>query len=173
MMFGAIDMYAADRRMHDLEEMQAQMMARYRKPVERDLLALKQTLDKSDEEEHASIDRVLALLREEQAKRQLTWTDVWNRTWDNTKAKYMTTYALDCALWPPAQLINFSLVPVQYQVRHSATAVSRSGALAAAPRIFARLSHIPPAPRRSQFLYVNALNLAWNFVLSYIFNQDH
>lgn len=36
--------------------------------------------------------------------------------WNHTKKVYGATYAADCVVWPPLQLINFTFIPVQYQV---------------------------------------------------------
>jgi hypothetical protein len=91
--------------------------------MEHNLLALKKTLSEDDDEEHKSIDKVLALIREEQSKKIITWEGVWEETWRHTAAKYWETYAMDCIVWPPLQLINFTFVPVQYQVLPQSPAV--------------------------------------------------
>lgn len=36
--------------------------------------------------------------------------------WKHTKTVYKATYIADCIVWPPLQLINFTFIPVQYQV---------------------------------------------------------
>jgi len=60
--------------------------------MERQLLAMRHSaLSKEGAEEAVeSIDRVLHLLMEEQAKKQLTWGDVWAKTWADTKEVYLT-----------------------------------------------------------------------------------
>lgn len=45
----------------------------------------------------------------------LGWSEIWQRTWQHTKAVYIETYIADCIIWPPLQLINFSFVPLRYQ----------------------------------------------------------
>ncbi|XP_011301631.1 mpv17-like protein 2 [Fopius arisanus] len=35
---------------------------------------------------------------------------------EEIREKFFTTYKVDCCFWPPTQMINFLLVPVQYRV---------------------------------------------------------
>lgn len=35
---------------------------------------------------------------------------------DEIRGKFFSTYKVDCCFWPPTQMINFLLVPVQYRV---------------------------------------------------------
>jgi hypothetical protein len=37
-------------------------------------------------------------------------------SWDHTKEVYLTTYIADWVVWPPLQLVNFTFVPLRYQV---------------------------------------------------------
>jgi len=46
----------------------------------------------------------------------LPFVSAVKQAWDHTKAVYLRTYAVDCVVWPPLQLINFSFVPLRYQV---------------------------------------------------------
>jgi hypothetical protein len=70
----------------------ARIAASEHKRMERQLLAMRHSaLSKEGAEEAVeSIDRVLHLLMEEQAKKQLTWGDVWAKAWADTKEVYLT-----------------------------------------------------------------------------------
>ena len=52
----------------------------------------------------------------------ITWQEIWNKSWENTKAVYWETYMADCLVWPPIQLINFTFVPVKLQFLYVNTA---------------------------------------------------
>jgi hypothetical protein len=87
------------------------------KKLTRDLLRIRSLLEQSDVEDE-SIDRVLALLTEEERKTHVDeWGDIFRATWDHTKEVYWQTYVADCIVWPPLQFINFTFVPLRYQVR--------------------------------------------------------
>lgn len=66
----------------------------------------------------AALDRLLTLLHEEEGRPELnlSWRTIWVRTWEHTKDVYWETFVADCLVWPPLQLINFSFVPLKYQV---------------------------------------------------------
>jgi len=66
--------------------------------------------------EQEELERALALLKEKQLQRQLSWGDIWQRAWAHTKDVYLETYIIDCVVWPPLQLINFTFIPLRYQV---------------------------------------------------------
>ncbi len=86
------------------------------KKLERDLLRIRSLLEQSDVEDE-SIDRVLALLSEEEQKTQIDdWASIWRSTWAHMKEVYWPTYVADCVVWPPLQFINFTFVPLRYQV---------------------------------------------------------
>jgi len=79
--------------------------------------------DVAHEEQHKAIERVLVKLVKKQQEeelqqnsKELTWEAIWKQTWQRTKAVYVETYIADCVVWPPLQLINFSFVPLKYQV---------------------------------------------------------
>jgi hypothetical protein len=66
--------------------------------------------------EALELEHSLALLKERQAARQKSWRTVWEDTVAHTRDVYVTTYIVDCVVWPPLQLINFTFVPLRYQV---------------------------------------------------------
>ena len=39
-----------------------------------------------------------------------------HKAWEHTKKVYIPTYIADWVVWPPLQLVNFTFVPVRYQV---------------------------------------------------------
>jgi hypothetical protein len=96
------------------------------KKLTRDLLRIRSLLEQSDVEDE-SIDRVLALLTEEERKTHVDeWGDIFRATWDHTKEVYWQTYVADCIVWPPLQFINFTFVPLRYQVRQWRVAMGSS-----------------------------------------------
>lgn len=124
-MTGAADKFEADNRRHSMEEAHALIRSRYskkEKSLEADLLRLKSKLHAGSAEREAaaaelsSIDRVLALLKEEEERTHITWDKIWHNTWDHTMAVYWETYVADCIVWPPLQFVNFTFVPLRYQV---------------------------------------------------------
>lgn len=70
----------------------------------------------AESEAVASIDRVLAMLKEEQNKKTKTWHHIWDESYHSAKDKFLVTYLLDCAVWPLLQTINFTFVPLKAQV---------------------------------------------------------
>ena len=66
--------------------------------------------------ERLELEHALALLKDTQAARQKSWWRIWDETVAHTKAVYVTTFIVDCIVWPPLQLINFTFVPLRYQV---------------------------------------------------------
>jgi hypothetical protein len=83
--------------------------------LRRDMLRIRSLLEASDVEDE-SIDRVLSLLEEEEAASRVAWRDVWDRSVAHLKDVYVQTWLADCAVWPPLQLVNFTFVPLRYQV---------------------------------------------------------
>lgn len=68
--------------------------------------------------DESSIDKVLSLLRaeEEQLSREHTMRLVWGKTWAHMKEVYWETFLADCVVWPGLQFINFTFVPLRFQV---------------------------------------------------------
>lgn len=134
LMQGAAEKLAAESRTHSLDDTESLLVAKQKAAIERrtkslelELLALK---DKGaaaeataplsladDPDSQESIDRVLALLREERAKSApATWATIWDHSWDHMKQVFRPTFVVDCAVWPALQLVNFKFVPLQYRV---------------------------------------------------------
>jgi protein Mpv17 len=44
-----------------------------------------------------------------------TITDVWQHSWQKVREVYVETFVMDCIVWPPLQLINFTFIPVRFQ----------------------------------------------------------
>ncbi len=118
-MQGGVDKIIAESRAHGIDDVEGMLLAKQRASatrrahtLERELLALKgkkqptalaggpaTTVDDDDaaalllDESHESIDRVLALLREERAKNEsVTWASIWEHTLEHTKQVYVPTY---------------------------------------------------------------------------------
>jgi hypothetical protein len=72
----------------------------------------------SASEAAAALDRILGVLHEgeDTSAGGITWEGIWARTWAHTKDVYLETFIADCIVWPPLQLINFTFVPLKYQV---------------------------------------------------------
>ena len=66
--------------------------------------------------ERLELEHALSMLKDTQAARQKSWWRIWDETVAHTKDVYLTTYIVDCVVWPPLQLINFTFVPLRYQV---------------------------------------------------------
>jgi hypothetical protein len=82
--------------------------------LEQELLALKKKYGTVSDER---LDQVLSLLQEhEKAHPSLSWSDVVEKAWNTCKRQYVKTFIADCIVWPPLQLINFTFVPLKYQV---------------------------------------------------------
>ena len=47
--------------------------------------------------------------------KNLTWKEIWTKSWLHTKEVYLETYLYDCIVWPPLQLINFTFIPLRFQ----------------------------------------------------------
>ena len=89
--------------------------------LEAELRKLKEKLLKLDMEQGDNseiIDRVLKSLTKAKSLESdsLTWDVIWKHSIDKAKNLFLSVYAADCVVWPPLQLINFSFVPLQYQV---------------------------------------------------------
>ena len=59
------------------------------------------------------------MLEERQRARSVgirSWADIWHETWAHTRTVYLETYIADCLVWPALQWLNFSYVPLRYQV---------------------------------------------------------
>ncbi len=48
--------------------------------------------------------------------KKILWTDVWRQSWEKTKSVFWGVYIADCTVWPFLQLINFTFVPLRFQV---------------------------------------------------------
>jgi hypothetical protein len=124
MMSGALDKMRAMRVGEESvlkEESVAKKLTKADRTLEKDLLQLKDRLSDEladiEEEHHEALDRILALVREERANpKSLSWGEIWRNTWAHTKDVYWQTYLVDCAVWPPVQFVNFTFVPLRYQV---------------------------------------------------------
>jgi hypothetical protein len=46
---------------------------------------------------------------------KVTWTQIWKKSVSHMKEVYLSTLLVDCLVWPPLQLINFTFVPLRYQ----------------------------------------------------------
>ena len=44
-----------------------------------------------------------------------TVADVWQHSWQKVREVYVETFVMDCLVWPPLQLINFTFIPVRLQ----------------------------------------------------------
>eukprot|EP01111_Echinosteliopsis_oligospora_P003520 TRINITY_DN1553_c0_g1_i1.p1 TRINITY_DN1553_c0_g1~~TRINITY_DN1553_c0_g1_i1.p1 ORF type:complete len:296 (-),score=55.94 TRINITY_DN1553_c0_g1_i1:15-902(-) len=66
------------------------------------------------EQNAASIDRIIHKL--EASASHKTFPDIVREAWEHTKKVYVTTYIADCVVWPPLQLINFTFIPLRFQV---------------------------------------------------------
>lgn len=66
----------------------------------------------SDKLDQSSIDSTINVVN---AKNSIVWKDVWLKSYMHTKEVFATTFAIDCAVWPPLQFINFKYIPVRYQ----------------------------------------------------------
>jgi hypothetical protein len=120
---GAVEKISADARGHSLEQASEVIRRRYGGAEKKDdsasskrnLLRIKSLLAQSDIEDD-SIDRVLALLAEEERKTHIEWRTIAESTWAHTKEVYWPTYAADCVVWPGLQWVNFTFVPLRFQV---------------------------------------------------------
>jgi len=45
-----------------------------------------------------------------------TFTTSMKHAWQHTREVYIPTYVVDWIVWPPLQLVNFTFVPLKYQV---------------------------------------------------------
>lgn len=117
---GGVEKLKADARRHSMEEAHQVIRSKYSKKadlaLERQLLGLKQRVGGEARED---VDRVLALLKEEEeaaAMESISWGRIVANSWQHTKDQFLETYILDCIVWPPLQYINFSFVPLRLQV---------------------------------------------------------
>ena len=68
-------------------------------------------------DEQALIDLIMRLkLHQLDSCRNLLWSDIMDRSWEKTKSVFWGVYAADCTVWPFLQLINFTFVPLRFQV---------------------------------------------------------
>lgn len=84
--------------------------------LRRDLLRIRSLLQQTDVEDD-SIDRVLSLLHEEEQRHpSIEWSTIWHNSLSHLKEVYWATFIADCIVWPPLQLINFTFIPLRFQV---------------------------------------------------------
>lgn len=106
-MMGGVDKLVADSRAHGIDDVEVLLAkqrasaARRAAGLEKELLALRDggsgasgdSAESADPATAESIDRVLALLREEKAKAaSVTWLHIWEHTVEHTKQVYLPTY---------------------------------------------------------------------------------
>jgi len=63
-----------------------------------------------------AIDNIIRTLENQQQAKEKTFTDMVKDAWQHTKDIYVPTYVADWVVWPPLQLVNFTFVPLRYQV---------------------------------------------------------
>jgi len=61
-----------------------------------------------------AIDNIIRTL--ESSHQPKNFFSVVKHAWDHTKQVYIPTYVADWVVWPPLQLVNFTFVPLRYQV---------------------------------------------------------
>jgi hypothetical protein len=136
MMRGGVDKYQADERRHSVETASEILRDKKKKRNGKDagagadasmeeseasdgtraqLERIRSLLEASDLEDE-SIERVLALLAEEEVKSHLEWKQIWDSSLAQLKEVFWPTFVADCVVWPPIQFVNFSVVPLQYRV---------------------------------------------------------
>lgn len=89
-------------------------------------LAVKMLLEKAGDDKTAQALQKERLLLDllgrldrmhgDSACHRLNWSDIWDASWRKTKSVFLGVYMIDCAVWPLLQLVNFSFVPLRFQV---------------------------------------------------------
>jgi len=64
----------------------------------------------------AALDELINKLEHGTDEERLQVMKHFKEAWQHTKDVYLLTYAIDWCAWPILQLVNFSLVPLRYQV---------------------------------------------------------
>lgn len=92
----------------------------------REELAMKVLIEKAGDEKTAQSLQQEKLLLDllskldrmsgDSACHRLNWSDIWEASWHKTKSVFLGVYMVDCAVWPLLQLVNFSFVPLRFQV---------------------------------------------------------
>lgn len=63
-----------------------------------------------------AIDNIIKKLTTENDTYAQKVGTAFKHAWEHTKKIYVPTYIADCIVWPPLQLVNFTFVPLNYQV---------------------------------------------------------
>lgn len=73
--------------------------------------------DEDTKYQYSLINKIFHKIRMVEAikDKELSGEQIVMGAWQHTKEVFWKTYMVDCAFWPPLQLINFTFVPVRFQ----------------------------------------------------------